>query len=151
MTLKSGRQRDHFFGILDRHSPQLRERYTRLYGDDRWGAPARAYHDLIQNRFVGTARRLRIPARMPPHLYSDLLDPTDRVVVILDHLDYLVSMCGRPSPYGRAAHQITRLNEPVTAFRGRLTTISGVGRVTERIIEEILETGRSAYYESLVY
>lgn len=40
--------------------------------------------------------------------------------------------------------------QPLSTMKGQLRTLKGVGKVTDRIILEILETGSSAYYEKLL-
>ncbi len=58
-------------------------------------------------------------------------------------------MAGRSTPFGYAAYTISQLKEPLSAYKDNLTKLKGVGEMTERIIKEILETGRSSYYEKL--
>jgi len=42
------------------------------------------------------------------------------------------------------------LKEPLSTMKGSLTKIKGVGKTTESIIMEILETGNSSYYKKLL-
>ena len=92
-----------------------------------------------------------MPCRIPPRLYNDLLTETDRVIVILEHIDYLLKLQGRKSPYGYAAYSISRLSKPLSTMIDDLQQIKGVGSVTERLIREILTTGRCSYYETLLF
>ena len=87
---------------------------------------------------------------MPPALYRDLLEQNDLVVVILEHIDYLLKLEGKPSSFGYAAYSISQLKEPLSAMRGELQKIKGVSKAVEPVILEILETGSSAYYEKLL-
>ena len=87
---------------------------------------------------------------MPLDLFSDILDENDLVIVILEHIDYLCRLKGRNSPYGYAAYSISQLKEPISNIKGRLQGLKGVGKTTERIIQDILKTGRSSYYERLL-
>ncbi len=96
--------------------------------------------------FGEIARKYRVPARVPQSVYGDLLKGNDLVVVILEHIDYLLRLKGKPSPYGRAAYSISQLKEPLDSVESDLRGIKGVGKVTERIVWEILETGSSSYY-----
>ncbi|MCK5258497.1 MAG: hypothetical protein KAJ69_03170, partial [Thermoplasmatales archaeon] len=57
---------------------------------------------------------------------------------------------GKKSPYGYAAYSISQLKEPLSTMNGELQKLKGVGKVTEGIILEILETGRSSYYKKLL-
>lgn len=68
-------------------------------------------------------------------------------MVILEHIDYLLKLEGRSSPYGYAAYSISQIKEPLSTIKRELRRIGGVGKVTEKIILEILETGSSSYYK----
>ena len=61
-------------------------------------------------------------------------------MVILEHIDYLLKLEGRTSPYGYAAYSISQLKEPLSLMKRRLRSVKGVGVVTEKIIREILES-----------
>jgi len=50
-----------------------------------------------------------MPTRIPPALYSDIFSKNDLVVVILEHIDYLLKLEGKKSPYGFAAYSISQL------------------------------------------
>jgi DNA polymerase/3'-5' exonuclease PolX len=91
-----------------------------------------------------------MPTRIPPALYSDILSENDLVVVMLEHIDYLLKLEGKKSPFGYAAYSISQLKEPLSGMKGELRKIKGVGRTTEDIIHEILETGSSGYYEKML-
>ena len=69
---------------------------------------------------------------------------------MLEQLDYFLKMQRRSSPYGYAAYSISKLKEPLSTMKGDLQKLKGVGRTTERIILEILNTGTSSYYEKLL-
>jgi len=71
-------------------------------------------------------------------------------VVILEHIDYLLKLEGRSSPYGYAAYSISKIKEPLSSMKRELKRINGVGKATEKIILEILETGSSSYYKKLL-
>ncbi len=77
--------------------------------------------------FGAIARRYRMPVRMPPALYQDILGENDLVVVILEHIDYLLRMQGERSPLGRAAYSISQVAEPLSALKERLRDLEGVG------------------------
>ena len=72
------------------------------------------------------------------------------VIVILEHIDYLLKLEGGKSPYGYAAYSISKLAEPLSDMKEELRQLKGVGKTTERIILEILNTGSSAYYQKLL-
>jgi DNA polymerase/3'-5' exonuclease PolX len=56
----------------------------------------------------------------------------------------------RTSPYGYAAYSISQLKKPLSSMKRELKKINGVGKVTENIILEILETKSSSYYKKLL-
>jgi DNA polymerase/3'-5' exonuclease PolX len=96
------------------------------------------------------SRKYKIPRRIPPYIYMNILEENDLVIVVLEHLDYLSKLEEKPSPYGYAAYSISKLKEPLSKMKGSLRSIKGVGKVTESIIREILLTGSSSYYEKLL-
>ena len=115
-----------------------------------WGSAIDEYYGSIYLTFNTIARKYKIPQRIPPALYKDILSENDLAIVILEHIDYLLKMQGKKSPYGYAAHSISQLKEPLSTMKGDLKKLKGVGKVTEGIILEILETGRSPYYKKLL-
>ncbi len=152
MTLKDGRQKAYFLNVLQAHSPELMAAYHALYpGDNKWGQTTSAYHHALSQTFHSVAQQHHIPLRIPPTLYRDILDENDLVVVILEHLDYLLRLEGQKSPFGYAAYVISQVKEPLPTMQGRLRTLKGVGPMTAKVILEILATGRSADYEQLLY
>jgi len=68
---------------------------------------------------------------------------------MLEHLDYFLRLQGKRSTFGYAAHEISKLKNPLSTMKNTLREIKGVGEKTEKIILEILETKSSAYYNSL--
>lgn len=51
---------------------------------------------------------------------------------MLEHLDYFLRLEGRRSSFGYAAYEISKLKEPLSAMKGRLGKIKGVGEKTEK-------------------
>ena len=78
-----------------------------------------------------------------------LLDKNDLVIVILEQLDYLLRLKGTKSPYGYAAHSISKLKPSISAVEN-IRDIKGVGQTTERVIREIIRTGTCSQYERLL-
>ena len=150
MTLKDGRQKDYFLNVLHTHYPALTATYRRLYPGDKWGAATSEYYQALHQTFGDIARQYPIPIRIPARLYQDILSEKELVVVILEQLDYLLNQQGHSSPYGYAAYAVSQLKEPLPRMKGTLQTVKGIGKVTENIILEILETGTSSYYETLL-
>jgi len=150
MTLKEGRQKDIFYKILRNNYPQLTGEYENIYQKNKWGEAAGEYYNSINQTFSSIIKKYKIPPRIPLTLYKDILEENDLVVVILEHIDYLLKLKGRTSPYGYAAYSISRLNEPLSSMKRESKRINGVGKVTESIILEILKTGSSSYYKKLL-
>jgi DNA repair photolyase len=150
MTLKDGRQKDYFYQIIKKQYPELHQKYQKLYLGDTWGNATDEYNNQLHTTFNRVAKKYHVPKRIPPKLYNDILNENDRVIVILEHLDYLLKLEGKPTPYGYAAYSISQLSQPLSTMKDTLQTLRGVGKTTENIILEILETGRSRYYETLL-
>jgi DNA repair photolyase len=150
MTLKEGRQKDYFLGILHKYYPELLEDYRNIYKGDKWGGASAEYYDSIHKTFIMLAKRYSMPVRIPPYLWDDIIDENDRVIVVLEHIDYLLKSQGKQSPYGYAAYSISKLKEPISTVKQDLQRLKGVGQTTERIIQEILKTGTSSYYNKLL-
>jgi DNA repair photolyase len=77
MTLKPGRQKDHFMEILARERPDLVPRCRELYASAesaRWGNPPRDYQAAVTARFARAARRHSMPVRIPLDCAAGVLD-----------------------------------------------------------------------------
>lgn len=149
MTLKQGRQKDHYVKVIQKYYPGLWDSYDRIYSDNRWGNSSPVYIQGIEKVFAKTAKQQKIPRRIPSFLYNDVLTENEKIVVMLEHLDYCLKQDQRKSPYGYAAYEISKLNQPLSNI-GDLQSIKGVGQVTEKIIRDILKTGSSSYLESVI-
>ena len=150
MTLKAGRQKDHFLTILYRHFPQFAVEYEMLYRDDKWGHPQAEYNRMVYGLFRQAARQYKMPIRIPPHLFNPILTENDRVIVMLEHMDYVLKAEGKKSTYGYAATRIAGLDRPVSQMEGRLRDVPGVGPRSETAIREIINTGSCAAYRKLL-
>ena len=149
MTLKPGRQKEYFMNVLHAFYPHLAPQYDLIYTDSQWGEAIREYYQSINQTFFTLARAYGIPVRMPLRLYSDILNENDRVVVLLEHIDYLLKMKGERSYFGYAAWSVSQVKEPLSSAREKLGTLKGVGPGIKRVILNILDTGRSSYYDKL--
>jgi len=150
MTLKVGKQMDYFVDSLQKTFPDLAAEYRMIYRGSKWGEATKEYYDAINLQFDTIIAKYRIPKRIPASLFNDILNKNDLVIVILEQIEYLLKLKGRDSPYGYAAYSISKLKDPLSTIKGQLKMLKGVGKVTERIIVEILETGTSSYYEKLL-
>jgi DNA repair photolyase len=150
MTLKEGRQSGYFLNTLARHHPEFLGEYGKIYRGDRWGQATGDYYRSLHERFRRIAGTCDLPLRMPPELFGDLLDEKDRVVVMLDQMDYLFRLRGKVSAYGSAARAVSRMAEPI---RDQLQTgrpLPGINGKARTLIDEILNTGTAALYEQLL-
>ncbi len=131
MTLKNGRQKDFFLNTLQQHYPQFTEAYHLLYPVDKYGGASPDYYQTLHQTFNRLAtRKYQLPKRIPARVFHDILSDSDRVIVMLEQLDYLLKQEGKSSPYGYAAYSISQLKNPLTTMHGMLRTIKGVGPVT---------------------
>ena len=149
MTIKEGKQGDYFFNVLEKNYPKLSVEYQNIYKGDKWGQATEKYYCSINQTFNNIAKKYKINRRIPLALYKDILSENDLIVVILEHIDYFLKLEGKTSPYGYAAYSISQLKEPVLSIKREIKKLKGIGKATEGIIFEILETGSSSYYEKL--
>ncbi|MBN1897318.1 MAG: radical SAM protein [Spirochaetes bacterium] len=150
MTLKPGRQKEFFYETLKEHYPGLIPHYDRIYNDHTpWGEANKKYYESIHDTFKDIVQKWQVPVRIPPVLFQNVLDENDRVIVLLEHIDYLLKLLGKPSLFGYAAYSLSKLDKPLTSVK-ELRSLKGIGPVTEKIIIEILQTGSSKYYEKLL-
>lgn len=150
MTLKDGRQKKYFYDVLKKNYPGLIEKYQNIYTGNKWGEATKEYYYKINLLFNSIVKKYKIPKSIPPYLFKDILSENDLVIVILEHIDYLLKLEGRRSPFSYAAYSISQLKEPLSNMKAELQKLKGVGKTTEAIIKEILETGSSSYYEKLM-
>ncbi|HEX9971893.1 MAG TPA: hypothetical protein VGD14_07470, partial [bacterium] len=149
MTMKDGRQKQYLLNVLKKYYPDLITEYHHIFQPNELGQATDEYYASIHQTFLPIARKYKIPIRMPLHLFSDILDENDLVEVLLGHIDYLCKIQGRSSPFGYAAYSISQVKQPLSSMRGQLQNLKGVGKTTERIILEILDTEKSSYLEKL--
>jgi len=150
MTLKEGRQKDYFLNMLKKRYPELIDKYQGIYNGDRWGQATEEYYNQINSAFNSIAKKYKVSKRIPPAFYRGMLWENDLVIVILEHIDYLLKMEGKSSPFGYVAYSISKLKTPLSTMKEELRKIRGVGETMENIILEILETRKSSYFEELL-
>ena len=148
MTLKEGRQKTYFSNVLKHHYPELIPAYETIYTGDKWGNATSSYYQSLHETFHTLLQQYPLPPRIPLRFFHNIISDSDKVIVLLEHLHYLLQLQGKKSPYGYAAFSFSKQNEALSEIRD-FQSIKGVGPTTERIIKEILETGTSSYYEQL--
>ena len=154
MTLKTGRQKDHFYQCLSDNYPDLISKYDKIYTGDKWGSASGIYYSKINNLFHSTARNYKIPLRIPHYIYKNRVELNVEIALILFHIYYFLNIRGEDKKaYEKAAWSLMFLKEDVVelANKNELKKLSGVGDVIERLIKEVIETGKSTYYEKLLY
>ncbi len=149
MTLKQGIQKEYFMNFLRRNYPQLTSGYDHIYRENQWGEASRDYYQSINQTFFTITQAYGIPVRIPQKLYNDMLNENDRIIVLLEHIDYLLKMRGEKSCYGYAAFTLSKVKEPLSTIRDKLGNLKGTGPGIKKVVLEILDTGRSSYFEKL--
>ncbi len=152
MTLKEGIQKQYFYKLIKNHYSDLLSRYQSLYSDiTPWGNASDDYYTEVNRRCFSIAERYRIPIRIPPSIYSDLISGNDRIIVILEHLDYLLRLKNRTSSYGYVAYALSKLGKSVSSSSDEeLLRLRGIGPSTLSMIREIDRHGRCRYLEDMV-
>jgi hypothetical protein len=150
MTLKSGRQMDYFYQKIEKHYPELLSSYAQIYKKSPWGNATGSYYQSIHQSFQDIIKDYPIPTRIPLSFFTDIISEDTRVIIMLEHMDYFLKLKGKKSPFGSAAYQIWKQKQSLQTMKTRLQHIKGVGPTTERIINEILDTGTCTYYEQLL-
>lgn len=141
MTLKAGRQKAHYVRILRKHFPGLAEKIEPWYPAHPFGAPSPAYHNRVLRLFGRLAKTAGLPRRMPPRLYADLLSDHDRLGVMLEHLDDLSWLEGKPSGFRKAARLLRAFPGPLADRLEQAASQLSPGIL--QAIQEILATGCS--------
>lgn len=150
LTLKKGRQRDFFMDTINRHFPYLKNQYGSVYDDSAWGIPKADYINKLDHCGYEAAKKFQVPIRIPLTVYGHCIDENDKIVVMLEHMAFLLQMHGKKTPFGYAAYQLSRLQVPIREMQPFLEQIKGIGPQTADIINEVLNTGTSRYYENLM-
>jgi DNA repair photolyase len=152
MTLKEGVQKQYFMKMLKKHFPKLVTQYETTYSQSsQWGEASFNYNTSVHKLFNQLATDYHIPKRIPPSIYKYWINKQDLILVILEHLDYLLKLNNRKSPYGYAAYSLSKLKAPIENLCTKeLLKIRGVGPATVKIIKEIIQTGTCSLYEGLL-
>jgi DNA repair photolyase len=152
LTLKPGRQKEHFVNFLKKQFPQLLANYEQLYGaNNPWGGAQMDYYTTIEKRFSESAKKYSMPKRMPSRHFENIVSKSELILLILEQLDYLAKQGGKASPFGYAAYSLSLIKKPIESMCDKeLLNVKGIGPFTVKLIREIIETGRCEYYENLL-
>jgi DNA repair photolyase len=86
MTLKPGRQKEHYLRRLAGLRPGLAGPSEELYSSaDRWGNAPAAYSSEVKGRFARAAHRYAVPIRIPLALAAGVLDESEQRHVRAEH------------------------------------------------------------------
>jgi len=150
LTLKDGRQKDYFLEFLRREYPETVAEYHKLYKGSPWGSADGEYFNQLHQCFRDAAIQYPVPLRIPVSLFGKFVSPNDRIIVILEQIDYLMKMQGLNSPYGKAAWALCTVQESISSLLAVQPQIKHVSPNARKLIDEILETGTSSEYERLL-
>ena len=153
MTLKGGRQQQHFMRVLRGRYPELVDRYAALYPGHKYGHATGETCQRVDLCCAGLLRQHRIPPRIPHRLFAGRVRRNVEVAMILSHMNYLLQLKGKErKAYDYAGYRLQGLKESVddlVAF-DMLGKVPGVGPAVERLVREVVETGTCAYYTELM-
>lgn len=150
LTLNPGRQSEKFFSVIDTHFPELAAEYAMIYKPNKWGNATDQYYQSLSEPMLELSRLYKIPLRIPFYSFDRQFTLNEKVIIILEHIDYLLKLKNQRSLYGFAAYNLSKLKEPIEQHQFFLQSVKGIGKVTEKIIQEIIRTGRSNYYNQLL-
>lgn len=154
LTLKPGRQREHFYGVLAQLDPTLVPRYRVLYGDDPHGAPRGNRQRELERRFLAFATRVGLNMRIPHRLFRGLVPKNVEAAMVLIHLGDMLGWQGEPvRDYQASGWALLKLRESISDLypAGMLGSVPGLGREGREVVEELLEMGRCERYEALMF
>ena len=112
LTLRPGRQKEHFLEVLKNSYPNLLARYESLYGENRpSGLPRREYYDSFARRCSAALARYKLPMLMPHGIYKNRFALYDEVFILLSHMKVL---------YRAKGVDVTALESSLIAYKAWL-------------------------------
>ena len=144
LTLRPGRQKEHFFKVLREHRPDLEGLYHELYREERpSGSPVWAHRREQQGRIEAARKDIELPWLLPHKGLRRLLQPHDELAVVFWQMGELYQAHGVDTARLRRAGQRYEawLKTCRTEFRRRRQLPSGW--LTMRL-EQATESGELA-------
>lgn len=90
LTLRPGRQKEHFLQVLHRHRPDLEGFYADLYREARpSGAPLWVYRSALMRRMGEARQGLELPWLLPHDGLRRLMEPPDELAVLFWQMEEL--------------------------------------------------------------
>ncbi|MFB0561993.1 MAG: radical SAM protein [Candidatus Lokiarchaeia archaeon] len=151
LTLRD-RQKKYYYEKLKEKSPELIPKYNQICNETGYH-PNQEYTEKINSIILKICREYEMPLRTPHKLFHGKIPINDEISHVLSQIGYLRDLVGkRGSPYRKAANQIFKTTHDITklAKEGKITEIRGVGEKIGKLVEEIIETGKSEYYLKLM-
>jgi DNA repair photolyase len=125
LTLRPGKQKNHFLSKLEIHRPELVADYKRIYHEDRpSGLSTHEYRESLHRRINDSVRREAIPFLVPHAVYAPKLNFYDSLQVLLSHMDELYASRGvatEPLQEGRSRY-VRWLTEKKSWYNRRRST-----------------------------
>lgn len=158
MTLKEGRQKEHFMKIIKDEFPNLLKNYEILYKNSgKWGSPDVGYYNKIKGIDLNKlnyeiCKAYKMPVRIPYELFKDKIELKYEIAVLLAHIGYYIGMEGKNgSAYRKSAFNIQKSD---TDFKQRTlfaekVKIKGVGEFINNLIDEITNERKCDFYDSI--
>jgi hypothetical protein len=149
LTLREGRQREHYMRVLTVHRNDLEIDYDVIFPPSPHGAARQEYYESITMLFGTVARTFHIPPRIPLHLFGDYVGINDRIAILLEHIEHLLELQGKKWRAGPAAWAVSQLKQSLSEYPELVSSIPHVGPKTAQAVREIIERGTCDAYESL--
>ncbi len=153
MTLRD-LQAERFYEILRMHYPGLVEKYRALYW--RGYEPDKDYMIELNRKIRALCKKYDISNYIPRYIPDIELKKNVECATMLFLIAYFLDLKPkthyRAGAYRRLAQRIEDLNENIMdIFRaGKQSDIKGMGKATEKLIGEFLESGKCRYLEELM-
>lgn len=151
LTLRD-RQKEYYYQKLREKYPDLISKYDQIYSENGY-SQNQEYVEKLNSTVLQVCRKYEMPLRIPHKLFHGKIGVKDETSHVLSQIGYLLELMGkRGSAYRKAANQVYKTPEDIIKLskEGRITEIPGVGEKIGKIIEEIIQTGKSEYYLKLM-
>lgn len=150
LTLKAGRQLEHFLTVLSGARPELVPRYRGLYPADRFGSPRGG--PRLDALALELARRHRLAPRIPHRVFRGVLELAVEAGLVLEGIATLHALAGEPrraAPLLRAARSLKARREDLRDLigAGLLAQVPDLDDEARALTLELVETGRCRRYE----
>ncbi len=150
MTLKPGRQREHFYDVAKAYDPKLIAKYRKMYGENKLGSPIDRYNPYIHNNFKEALAENPMPVRIPAKLFQHILTPFEFMFVILSQMDYLYQHHGYAKKNTKVLSFLYK-NYNELQYADLVVVKSVLGDLYSECIEQCLQKEIPAEYEWLLY